>query len=111
MASRLLLRVLRRALPGGWRAAAPARAMSVGGIPSDEEQATGLERKTLEAMKKGQVRRTTLLSFGSGCMQEKASVAHHVVLTTSSFIMMSHIENLCYLTEPKWISLCLNCTI
>uniref|UniRef100_A0A674IPN1 Cytochrome c oxidase subunit 5B, mitochondrial n=1 Tax=Terrapene triunguis TaxID=2587831 RepID=A0A674IPN1_9SAUR len=24
------------------------------GIPSDEEQATGLERKTLEAMKKGQ---------------------------------------------------------
>nr|XP_014430160.1 cytochrome c oxidase subunit 5B, mitochondrial-like [Pelodiscus sinensis] len=24
------------------------------GVPSDEEQATGLERKTLEAMKKGQ---------------------------------------------------------
>ncbi|TFK11738.1 trimethylguanosine synthase [Platysternon megacephalum] len=54
MVSRLLLRVLQRALPGGGRAAAPARAMSAGGIPSDEEQATGLERKTLEAMKKGQ---------------------------------------------------------
>ncbi|KAM9133436.1 cytochrome c oxidase subunit 5B, mitochondrial-like [Pangshura tecta] len=54
MASRLLLRVLQRALPGGGRAAAPARALSARGIPSDEEQATGLERKTLEAMKKGQ---------------------------------------------------------
>ncbi|XP_005297343.1 cytochrome c oxidase subunit 5B, mitochondrial-like [Chrysemys picta bellii] len=54
MASRLLLRVLQRALPGSGRAATPARAMSAGGVPSDEEQATGLERKTLEAMKKGQ---------------------------------------------------------
>ncbi|XP_030058991.1 cytochrome c oxidase subunit 5B, mitochondrial [Microcaecilia unicolor] len=29
------------------------RAMSAGGIPTDEEQATGLERKTLQALKKG----------------------------------------------------------
>ncbi|XP_077310376.1 cytochrome c oxidase subunit 5B, mitochondrial [Lithobates pipiens] len=30
------------------------RAMSGGGIPTDEEQATGLERKVLEAMKRGE---------------------------------------------------------
>ncbi|KAM4636379.1 cytochrome c oxidase subunit 5B, mitochondrial-like [Discoglossus pictus] len=31
-----------------------SRAMSAGGIPTDEEQATGLERKTLQALKEGQ---------------------------------------------------------
>ncbi|XP_018429016.1 PREDICTED: cytochrome c oxidase subunit 5B, mitochondrial [Nanorana parkeri] len=30
------------------------RAMSSGGIPSDEEQATGLERKILQALKRGE---------------------------------------------------------
>ncbi|MEE6488207.1 hypothetical protein FKM82_015158 [Ascaphus truei] len=29
------------------------RAMSVGGIPTDEEQATGIERKAIQALKKG----------------------------------------------------------
>uniref|UniRef100_A0A8D0GFT8 Cytochrome c oxidase subunit 5B, mitochondrial n=1 Tax=Sphenodon punctatus TaxID=8508 RepID=A0A8D0GFT8_SPHPU len=65
MASRLLsawgtLRALRAArLPYtpawlgqlGW--AGPVRAMSDGGIPSNKEQATGLERKVLEAIEKG----------------------------------------------------------
>ncbi|XP_032805645.1 cytochrome c oxidase subunit 5B, mitochondrial [Petromyzon marinus] len=57
MASRLLLRA---SLNAGRRVAAvgsvrPAmRAMaSGGGIPTDEEQATGLERLTMEAKKKG----------------------------------------------------------
>ncbi|XP_073452540.1 cytochrome c oxidase subunit 5B, mitochondrial [Aquarana catesbeiana] len=30
------------------------RAMSAGGIPSDEEQATGLERKIMQSLKKGE---------------------------------------------------------
>ncbi|KAE8590836.1 hypothetical protein XENTR_v10018225 [Xenopus tropicalis] len=60
MASWRLCQLFYRALPRN--AAAPRtvylnrsvfRAMSVGGIPTDEEQATGLERKTLQAMKKG----------------------------------------------------------
>ncbi|XP_044276373.1 cytochrome c oxidase subunit 5B, mitochondrial-like [Varanus komodoensis] len=60
MAARLLLlrRVLRRVAPRapGWATGAPApvRAASAGGIPTDEEQATGLERKILEAMKRGE---------------------------------------------------------
>ncbi|XP_074856308.1 cytochrome c oxidase subunit 5B, mitochondrial-like [Carettochelys insculpta] len=54
MAVRLLLRVLPRALPGSRWAASPARALNARGVPSDEEQATGLERITLEAKKKGQ---------------------------------------------------------
>ncbi|XP_067396402.1 cytochrome c oxidase subunit 5B, mitochondrial [Emydura macquarii macquarii] len=59
MASRLLrvCGALRR-LPAPRRppGPGPARALAAaaGGIPSDEEQATGLERKIMEAMKKGQ---------------------------------------------------------
>ncbi|XP_029460175.1 cytochrome c oxidase subunit 5B, mitochondrial [Rhinatrema bivittatum] len=49
MASRLLARSAVRVLS---RVGAP-RAMSAGGIPTDEEQATGLERKIMEATKKG----------------------------------------------------------
>ncbi|XP_044154002.1 cytochrome c oxidase subunit 5B, mitochondrial-like [Bufo gargarizans] len=61
MASWRVLQVLRRAVP---RAAAYSRtvdlsrpcvrAMSAGGIPTDEEQATGLERKIQDALKKGE---------------------------------------------------------
>ncbi|CAM5177779.1 unnamed protein product [Eretmochelys imbricata] len=61
MASRLLrvrgaLRALRCPPPGPLRAPgpAPARGLAAGGIPSDEEQATGLERKVMQAMEKGQ---------------------------------------------------------
>ncbi|XP_019401570.1 PREDICTED: cytochrome c oxidase subunit 5B, mitochondrial [Crocodylus porosus] len=42
----------RRLPPPALRLAAPARA-AAGGIPTDEEQATGLERKVLEALQKG----------------------------------------------------------
>ncbi|XP_005795256.1 cytochrome c oxidase subunit 5B, mitochondrial-like [Xiphophorus maculatus] len=57
MAARLLLRtcplrVLQ--LRGGTAARPLQRAMaSAGGIPTDEEQATGLERRTLQALKQG----------------------------------------------------------
>ncbi|KAM4675696.1 cytochrome c oxidase subunit 5B, mitochondrial [Discoglossus pictus] len=55
MASRLLLRNAARAFTrtGAVRAAAPARNMAGGGIPTDEEQATGLERKIMTALEKG----------------------------------------------------------
>ncbi|XP_075063435.1 cytochrome c oxidase subunit 5B, mitochondrial [Mixophyes fleayi] len=55
MASRLLFRSAVRAFTrtGAVRAAAPARNMSAGGIPTDEEQATGLEREILTALKHG----------------------------------------------------------
>ncbi|XP_018978789.2 cytochrome c oxidase subunit 5B, mitochondrial-like [Cyprinus carpio] len=55
MAARLLLRsavraaVTRRASP----AVALSRGMAAGGIPTDEEQATGLEKKIMNAMKTG----------------------------------------------------------
>nr|XP_033798716.1 cytochrome c oxidase subunit 5B, mitochondrial-like [Geotrypetes seraphini] len=53
-----LLRVMNRAMLRTMVTVRPlsrssARAMSAGGIPTDEEQATGLERKTLQALKKG----------------------------------------------------------
>uniref|UniRef100_A0A8C8RI46 Cytochrome c oxidase subunit 5B n=1 Tax=Pelusios castaneus TaxID=367368 RepID=A0A8C8RI46_9SAUR len=55
MASRLL-----RVCGGLWALRPPraslqalARGLAVGGVPSDEEQATGLEREILEAAKKG----------------------------------------------------------
>ncbi|XP_053572004.1 cytochrome c oxidase subunit 5B, mitochondrial [Bombina bombina] len=55
MASRLLLRNAARAFTrvGAVRASAPTRSMSAGGIPTDEEQATGLERKIMTATEKG----------------------------------------------------------
>ncbi|XP_017279723.1 cytochrome c oxidase subunit 5B, mitochondrial [Kryptolebias marmoratus] len=57
MAGRLLLRAwtLRALQPGCIAAARPLhRAMSsLGGIPTDEDQATGLERRTLQALKQG----------------------------------------------------------
>ncbi|XP_073415652.1 cytochrome c oxidase subunit 5B, mitochondrial [Dendrobates tinctorius] len=56
MASRLLIRGAVRAFTrtGAARAAAPVRHMSAGGIPTDEEQATGLEREIMTALKHGQ---------------------------------------------------------
>ncbi|KAL7827325.1 hypothetical protein SRHO_G00330430 [Serrasalmus rhombeus] len=57
MAARLLLRtavraaVTSRALPA--QAQALTRGMAAGGIPTDEEQATGLEKIVLSAAKKG----------------------------------------------------------
>ncbi|KAJ1091866.1 hypothetical protein NDU88_004980 [Pleurodeles waltl] len=56
MASRLLVRSALRALtrgPGTARVPLAARSMSAGGIPTDEEQATGLERKIMKALEKG----------------------------------------------------------
>ncbi|XP_029465563.1 cytochrome c oxidase subunit 5B, mitochondrial-like [Rhinatrema bivittatum] len=58
MASAGLLRALNRAalravVAGNPLGRGSVRAMSAGGIPTDEEQATGLERKTLQALKKG----------------------------------------------------------
>ncbi|XP_069475166.1 cytochrome c oxidase subunit 5B, mitochondrial [Ambystoma mexicanum] len=56
MASRLLvrsaLRVFSRA-PAVVQRPLGVRAMSGGGIPTDEEQATGLERKVMKAMEQG----------------------------------------------------------
>ncbi|KAM9310984.1 cytochrome c oxidase subunit 5B, mitochondrial [Gastrophryne carolinensis] len=56
MASRLLFSSAIRALTrtGAVRAAAPARHMSAGGIPTDEEQATGMEKEILTAVKIGE---------------------------------------------------------
>ncbi|CAM9802236.1 unnamed protein product [Bubo scandiacus] len=55
MASRLLrVSAALRLLPAAASRAAPARCLAVpGGLATDEEQATGLERKVLEAMNKG----------------------------------------------------------
>ncbi|XP_056320345.1 cytochrome c oxidase subunit 5B, mitochondrial [Danio aesculapii] len=56
MAARLLLRCAIRAVVFGHRtlpAPAAARALASGGIPTDDEQATGLERIVMEASKKG----------------------------------------------------------
>ncbi|XP_063817575.1 cytochrome c oxidase subunit 5B, mitochondrial-like [Pseudophryne corroboree] len=61
MASWRLCQLVLRAVPRAQAAAAAPRAMYVsramssgGGIPTDEQQATGLERKILEALKKGE---------------------------------------------------------
>ncbi|XP_043912314.1 cytochrome c oxidase subunit 5B, mitochondrial isoform X2 [Protopterus annectens] len=54
------------------------RAFALQGIPTDEEQATGIERKTMEAMKKGLVKKTILPLYGSGCMKEMFSAVHLV---------------------------------
>ncbi|XP_041089582.1 cytochrome c oxidase subunit 5B, mitochondrial-like [Polyodon spathula] len=56
MAARLLLRsavrvAARRAGPAP--VPAPVRGMSAGGIPTDEEQATGMEKKIIHALKTG----------------------------------------------------------
>ncbi|MEQ2173041.1 Cytochrome c oxidase subunit 5B [Goodea atripinnis] len=55
MASRLLLRTAFRAATSCRVARAPAlsRCMAAGGIPTDEEQATGLEKVIMNAMKEG----------------------------------------------------------
>ncbi|XP_026079180.1 cytochrome c oxidase subunit 5B2 [Carassius auratus] len=56
MASRILLRACRLTLMGRQNILmkTPQRAMAGKGIPTDEEQAAGLERRILQAMKKGQ---------------------------------------------------------
>ncbi|KAK2896224.1 hypothetical protein QQF64_006434 [Cirrhinus molitorella] len=56
MASKILLRACRLTLMGRQNVLmnAPQRAMASKGIPTDEEQAAGLERRVLQAMKKGQ---------------------------------------------------------
>ncbi|XP_062989133.1 cytochrome c oxidase subunit 5B, mitochondrial-like [Elgaria multicarinata webbii] len=57
MAARLLLlRVFQRVVPRapGRASMAPTSARAMSGIPTDEEQATGLERKILEATKRGE---------------------------------------------------------
>ncbi|XP_050981250.1 cytochrome c oxidase subunit 5B, mitochondrial [Labeo rohita] len=56
MASKILLRACRLSLMGRQNILmkAPQRAMASKGIPTDEEQAAGLERRILQAMKKGQ---------------------------------------------------------
>ncbi|XP_005995251.1 cytochrome c oxidase subunit 5B, mitochondrial [Latimeria chalumnae] len=54
MASRLLLRGAARALRARTGPLRPvSRAMALGGIPTDEEQATGMEKKIMQAMKEG----------------------------------------------------------
>ncbi|XP_054916532.1 cytochrome c oxidase subunit 5B, mitochondrial [Poeciliopsis prolifica] len=55
MAARLLLRSGLRAVTTGRAVRAPAlsRSMAAGGIPTDEEQATGLEKVIMKAMKEG----------------------------------------------------------
>ncbi|XP_053320644.1 cytochrome c oxidase subunit 5B, mitochondrial [Spea bombifrons] len=55
MASRLLFRSAVRAFTrtGTVRAAAPVRGMAAGGIPTDEEQATGLEKEIMVAQEHG----------------------------------------------------------
>ncbi|XP_063301632.1 cytochrome c oxidase subunit 5B, mitochondrial [Pelobates fuscus] len=55
MASRLLFRSAVRALTrtGTVRAAAPVRSMAAGGIASDAEQATGLEKEIMTAQAHG----------------------------------------------------------
>ncbi|KAK1154233.1 cytochrome c oxidase subunit 5B, mitochondrial-like [Acipenser oxyrinchus oxyrinchus] len=56
MAARLLLRsAVRAAASRAGPAPVPAliRGMSAGGIPTDEEQATGMEKKIIHAMKTG----------------------------------------------------------
>ncbi|XP_017692768.1 PREDICTED: cytochrome c oxidase subunit 5B, mitochondrial [Lepidothrix coronata] len=57
MASRLLrVSAALRLLPGASARAAPARQLGVpGSLASDEEQATGMERKVMEALNKGLV--------------------------------------------------------
>ncbi|XP_026108390.1 cytochrome c oxidase subunit 5B, mitochondrial-like [Carassius auratus] len=56
MASRILLKACRLTLMGRQNILmkTPQRAMAGKGIPTDEEQAAGLERRILQAMKKGQ---------------------------------------------------------
>ncbi|XP_034458776.1 cytochrome c oxidase subunit 5B, mitochondrial [Hippoglossus hippoglossus] len=55
MAARLLLRSAFRAATSRQAARVPAltRSMAAGGIPTDEEQATGLEKIIMDAMKEG----------------------------------------------------------
>ncbi|XP_023599889.1 cytochrome c oxidase subunit 5B, mitochondrial isoform X2 [Myotis lucifugus] len=60
----------------GPNAAAAVRSMaSAGGVPTDDEQATGLEREVMLAARKGLVKRTTVLSSGSGCTKARPSDA------------------------------------
>ncbi|KAL7981342.1 hypothetical protein Chor_002238 [Crotalus horridus] len=80
MASRLL-RVC-----GAWRAlrvgpgplAAGSRAASTGGMPTDEEQATGMERKIMDTIKKGEVRKMPLKRTTFGFTKIKWSAALRV---------------------------------
>ncbi|KAG8440948.1 hypothetical protein GDO86_006619 [Hymenochirus boettgeri] len=55
MASRLMFRSAVQAFSriGAARLAAPCRSMSAGGIPTDEEQATGMEKKVMMALQQG----------------------------------------------------------
>ncbi|XP_072341618.1 cytochrome c oxidase subunit 5B, mitochondrial-like isoform X2 [Scyliorhinus torazame] len=61
------------------------RALATGGIPTDEEQATGMEKMIMQAMKTGKVKKTILQSFGSGFMMEMHSAVPRAGLTTSSY--------------------------
>ncbi|KAK9964881.1 hypothetical protein ABG768_006014 [Culter alburnus] len=56
MASKILLRACRVTLMGRQNILmkTPQRAMAGKGIPTDDEQAAGLERRILQALKKGQ---------------------------------------------------------
>ncbi|XP_056088649.1 cytochrome c oxidase subunit 5B, mitochondrial [Rhinichthys klamathensis goyatoka] len=56
MASKILLRACRVSLMGRQNILmkTPQRAMAGKGIPTDDEQAAGLERRVLQALKKGQ---------------------------------------------------------
>ncbi|ROK15900.1 hypothetical protein DPX16_10204 [Anabarilius grahami] len=94
MASKILLRACRVTLMGRQNILmkTPQRAMAGKGIPTDDEQAAGLERRILQALKKGQVRRTTPLLFGSGFMRETLSAARPAAHTTNWSIMSCHIE-------------------
>ncbi|KTF88519.1 hypothetical protein cypCar_00038929 [Cyprinus carpio] len=94
MASKVLLRACRLTLMGRQNILikTPARAMAGKGIPTDEEQAAGLERRILQAMKKGQVRRTTLQSFGSGFTRETLSAVRPAARTTNWSITSCHTE-------------------
>ncbi|XP_016343385.1 cytochrome c oxidase subunit 5B, mitochondrial-like isoform X2 [Sinocyclocheilus anshuiensis] len=54
MASKVLLRACRLTLMGRQNILMKTAQRAMAGIPTDEEQAAGLERRILQAMKKGQ---------------------------------------------------------
>ncbi|EDL14501.1 mCG17741, isoform CRA_c [Mus musculus] len=102
MASRLLRGVGALAAQAlrahGPRGAAVTRSMaSGGGVPTDEEQATGLEREIMIAAQKGLVKRTTVLSSGFGCTKARVSDAPTVEPITSWCPTKWPTEPLCYL--------------
>uniref|UniRef100_A0AAX7U7E9 Uncharacterized protein n=1 Tax=Astatotilapia calliptera TaxID=8154 RepID=A0AAX7U7E9_ASTCA len=95
MAARLLLRSAVRAAAACRSARTPAlsRGMAAGGIPTDEEQATGLEKVIMKAMKQGEVRRTTRPWSGSGSTRVRPSAVHLAAPTTNWFPTNSPIDS------------------